>query len=296
MRFAIRSHGALPAELLITEQPVCIGASEAADLRLDGAGIEAIHLRIDTSGVEALADCEVGGIPLPRGGRRALVPCTITLGKGTTVDVVLAEASEVPTRELVMRALEGPGLLWPHAVVVEGTSLGSTLVMHEERSYRVGRAASCDLVIDDGEASREHLEIVRRGTEILVRDLDSMGGTWLGRRRLDAGRKAEWRSDRMLRIGATVIGLVHPARIHDTPPEAPPAPAPPPEIVSELSLPTSTVTETETPSDLAEPPRPVPAQPPQVLPNHLRLAPIVALVAIVVLGVGALVYLAFAGR
>ena len=139
--FAIRSEGTRSADLMVTERPLSVGTSEAAELRLAGAGIEAIHLRIDVNGIEALADCEVDGVPLRRGGRRALVPCTITVGR-STVEIVRAEASaEVPTRELVMRALEGPGLLWPHAVVVEERVAPRTARGTQRQSLHRRRAA-----------------------------------------------------------------------------------------------------------------------------------------------------------
>jgi len=327
MSFAIRSEGNLVADLLVTERSLRVGAAETADLRLAADGVEALHLRVDVDGIEALADCEVGGVPLKRGGRRALVPCTITLGT-STVEIVHAEASaEIPTRELAMLALEGPGSLWPYAVVVEGASLGRTLVLREERTYRVGRGPSCDLVVDDPEASREHLEILRRSDEILVRDLDSLGGTWLGRRRLDAGRKAEWPSQRMLRIGATVIALVPPPRLAEAAPRklqhrlpssaaepASPSHSPEelprlsPEMTSEASspppdaessAPVSPAPVTSVHGPTAPVPfvaRPSPTRGLAALARDLRSLQALALCAVVLAAVAALVYLAFAGR
>lgn len=212
MTFVIRSEGAT-SELVLTDRTICIGTSAKAEVRLDGVGIEPVHVRVNATYIEAVADCDVSGIPLERGARRTVVPCKIRIGK-TVVEVEFAERSvELTTRELAMCAVENSTILWPHVVVVEGTSWGKRLILREERAYRIGRARTGDLVVDDLEASREHLEVLRRGFDIFIRDLGSMGGTWLGRQQLEVQRKADWPTQRMVRMGSTILALVIPPNV-----------------------------------------------------------------------------------
>jgi len=93
-------------------------------------------------------------------------------------------------------------------VVVEGANLGDELTLRDEgREYTVGRGATCDLVVDDREVSREHVVLQRRGSSVYVRDLRSTRGSWLGRSNVYPGATVEWLRPQMLRVGATVLSL-----------------------------------------------------------------------------------------
>ncbi|HVJ94097.1 MAG TPA: FHA domain-containing protein, partial [Labilithrix sp.] len=110
--------------------------------------------------------------------------------------------------------------LWPVVVVVEGPGIGAELALREERAFVIGRTHDSDLVIDDVEISRKHVEIHRLANDILVADQHSSGGTWLGRSRLDPGRRARWPSTRMLRIGSSVLALIPPTSTCEAAPDA----------------------------------------------------------------------------
>src|SRR5436305_1506683 len=75
------------------------------------------------------------------------------------------------------------------------------------RAYLLGRGAGCDLPLADADASREHVQLVRRGDVVLARDLSSRNGALLGDARLPAERGVPWRTGLSLRIGDTVLGL-----------------------------------------------------------------------------------------
>ena len=99
----------------------------------------------------------------------------------------------------------------PKVSVVEGADLGSVLPLAEEgRVYVVGRGEKCDLPLADADASREHLQIVRRGATVLLRDLGSRNGSRLGEQTIAFGRDVPWRSASMVRVGATVLALEEP--------------------------------------------------------------------------------------
>ena len=96
--------------------------------------------------------------------------------------------------------------------VVEGSDQGGVLPLADEgRAYLVGREAHCDLPLSDADASREHAEVVRRGSVVSVRDLGAKNGTWLGEARVPSGDSVVWRAAVMMRIGRTVLALEDPA-------------------------------------------------------------------------------------
>jgi pSer/pThr/pTyr-binding forkhead associated (FHA) protein len=68
-------------------------------------------------------------------------------------------------------------------------------------TLRVGRDLGNDLVIDDPQVSRRHLEVTRAGDGWwLLRDLGSWNGTFLNGRRVDVGPAAD---GDLLQIGQT---------------------------------------------------------------------------------------------
>jgi len=211
VRLVLRLPGPPVEDLDIGDRVLTIGSDVTADVRVEGP-VAPVHLRIDTQTIEAIATCDVGGVMLRAGSRRTAVPCVITLGE-TTLELRASAVSAVATRDLALQALEDPELLWPSIVVVEGPGLGKELILREERVHVIGRARGCDLVLDDLEVTREHVEVRRRHGRVQVLDRRSTRGTWIGRRRLEPGRQAIWPTARMLRIGSSVLALIAPVAI-----------------------------------------------------------------------------------
>ena len=50
----------------------------------------------------------------------------------------------------------------------------------------VGRSPECDIFLDDVTVSRQHAEIMREGDEFTIRDLGSLNGTFVNRRRIES--------------------------------------------------------------------------------------------------------------
>ena len=69
----------------------------------------------------------------------------------------------------------------------------------------LGRSSDADIVIADPEASRHHTRLTPQGSGLLLTDLGSANGTWLGSVRIEQGRVGPGES---FRIGESVI-LVH---------------------------------------------------------------------------------------
>ena len=69
----------------------------------------------------------------------------------------------------------------------------------------VGRAPSCDVVVEESTVAREHAELRHRAGRWFVRDLGSFTGTWLNGRRVQ--REAPVTAGDVLRLGALRLDL-----------------------------------------------------------------------------------------
>jgi hypothetical protein len=92
----------------------------------------------------------------------------------------------------------------PHLKVLEPAGLrGRSYPLDEE--ITLGRAAGCQVPLDDAYASQVHARVFQRDGNWFVEDLGSTNGTYLNRRRV-AGPMVIKRRDR-LQIGNTVLEL-----------------------------------------------------------------------------------------
>lgn len=89
--------------------------------------------------------------------------------------------------------------------IVEPANLrGRTFPLAEELT--VGRAAGCQVTLDDTYASQIHARVFAREGQLFVEDLGSTNGTYLNRRKVQ-GPQVMRRGDR-LQVGNTVLELV----------------------------------------------------------------------------------------
>lgn len=243
---------------------VVLGRGAGSDVRLPDPSVSLRHATIRTQGNDyAIVDegssngTWVGGVRLTPHSPRVVksgdlvrigrVWLELAIGqKPATADLGLA------TRDLafalVQRAMDAMGDdTVPKVRVAEGPDIGEVMRLGEEgRAYVIGRAETCDLPLADADASREHALVARRGGQILIRDLESRNGVFLGDQRLIPDRDVVWRSQTMARIGVTVLALDEPVslalaeleaaedealREEDAPPvpQSSVAPLPPPE-------------------------------------------------------------------
>jgi len=94
-------------------------------------------------------------------------------------------------------------------VVLSGPYKGRRLPM-SKRLLRIGREATCDLVLDDEASSRQHAEIEARDGGLFLRDMGSTNGTYLNDAKLTAERMLQ-DGDRV-GVGDTIFLLRHSAR------------------------------------------------------------------------------------
>ena len=107
---------------------------------------------------------------------------------------------ERATRRVGARKQGGPPLL---RLVAPAELKGRTFPLGEE--VTVGRAAGCQVTIDDTYASQLHARVFLRDGRVYVEDLGSTNGTYLNRRKV-TGPMVVQRGDK-LQIGNTVLEL-----------------------------------------------------------------------------------------
>jgi pSer/pThr/pTyr-binding forkhead associated (FHA) protein len=129
-----------------------------------------------------------------------------------TVEHVVPTANlNVATREialgLVADALAAQGEASGARVrVTKGPDVGREMVVSEiGRAYVAGRGQGVELTLDDVDASRRHVEVLRRGAQMLVRDLGSKNGSALGERKLESGKEVPWPAGVTLVIGGNEL-------------------------------------------------------------------------------------------
>ena len=222
--------GGARAELSITcDAPlVVIGRGEGCDVRLPDPSVSHRHATIRQRGHEYILVDEgsangtfIGNVKLG-----AQAPRLLKHGDLARIGRVWLEVrfdNQVPppqgllaTKELalalVARALDAQGELGgPRIVVTDGPDRGKSLSLDEPgRIYILGRGREVDLVLEDSDASRRHVQVVRRADQVIVRDLGSKNGADLGGERLGQ-RDRPWRLDQPLRIGNNAFAYRHPA-------------------------------------------------------------------------------------
>jgi hypothetical protein len=101
-------------------------------------------------------------------------------GQETTMSFEIAEdADEVDL-------LEALGLTGPALVVRSGGGLAGQSFQPGEGRTLIGRSPDCDVFLDDVTVSRRHAELLRDGDTFSIRDLGSLNGTYVNRRRIES--------------------------------------------------------------------------------------------------------------
>jgi hypothetical protein len=83
-------------------------------------------------------------------------------------------------------SISGPALV----VRSGGGRAGESFVPSEERTL-IGRSPECDVFLDDVTVSRRHAELLRDGDSFTIRDLGSLNGTFVNRRRIEAAQLSD---------------------------------------------------------------------------------------------------------
>jgi hypothetical protein len=95
----------------------------------------------------------------------------------TTLSLGPDDLDAVPTRD----SIDGPALV----VRSGGGRAGESFEAIGDRAL-IGRSPDCDVFLDDVTVSRRHAELVRDESVYTIRDLGSLNGTFVNRRRIES--------------------------------------------------------------------------------------------------------------
>lgn len=217
-----------PASITFDAPRIVVGRGEGSEVRLPDPSVSHRHASIRQRGPDYVLVDEgstngtfVGGVRLsPHAPRVIRSGELVRVGRvwlGLEVEQALATVNpQATTREIALRlvqsALAAQGERPSARVVVKtGADQGKELALEDfERTYVLGRGPESDLVLTDKDASRKHVELLRRGEAVCVRDLGSKNGSDLGKKRLESGKETPWPAGAMLRIGDTELALDDP--------------------------------------------------------------------------------------
>jgi len=207
---------------------IVIGRGDGCEIRLPDPSVSHRHASIRQRGTDYVVVDEgssngtfVGPVRLsPQAPRVVRSGDLIRVGRIwlelTTTQLPATQNQSLATKEIALAlvasslAAEGEPAA-PRLFVTRGPDTGKELLLAEfERAYSIGRAPNADLVLTDDDASRRHVELTRRGTQILVRDLGSKNGARIEGVRLDPKRDTPWPPDAVLALGSSEFGFEDP--------------------------------------------------------------------------------------
>jgi hypothetical protein len=103
-------------------------------------------------------------------------------GSETTMSFDMADGDEE------VDLLDALGISGPALVVRSGGGIAGQSFQPDEDRVRtlIGRSPECQVFLDDVTVSRRHAELVRDGEMFSIRDLGSLNGTYVNRKRIEA--------------------------------------------------------------------------------------------------------------
>lgn len=191
----------------------------------------------------------------------------------------------------------------PKLIIVQGPDQGKEiLLINPPRPVVLGRGEQVDLPLDTDDASRRHARVIRRGEQLLLRDLGSRNGTFFQDEPVPMNQDLVLNPGDEFMIGDDLVRFEHPSAVElkqieilddeklDGPP--PPPPSTPSNALEDVApqeqpAPESDQTEEERSSPVA--PTPVAVERPRARPakRWRRGDVLVFLLALIVLGASA---------
>jgi FHA domain-containing protein/zinc ribbon protein len=102
-------------------------------------------------------------------------------GSETTLTFDVEDAGEEGESLLESLGIKGPAL-----VVRSGGGMAGQSFQPADGQTLIGRSPECDVFLDDVTVSRRHAELSREGEMFTIRDLGSLNGTYVNRKRIES--------------------------------------------------------------------------------------------------------------
>jgi hypothetical protein len=102
-------------------------------------------------------------------------------GSETTLSFDVEDAAEEAESLLESLGIKGPAL-----VVRSGGGMAGQSFQPADARTLIGRSPECDVFLDDVTVSRRHAELTRDGETFTIRDLGSLNGTYVNRKRIES--------------------------------------------------------------------------------------------------------------
>jgi pSer/pThr/pTyr-binding forkhead associated (FHA) protein len=217
-----------PAQITFDAPRVVLGRGQGCEVRLPDPSVSHRHASIRQRGTDYVLVDEgstngtfVGPVRLSPQAPRVLRPSElIRLGRiwlEVRVEQALPTVNpQATTREIALALVAGAFAaqgesLAARVVVTKGPDQGHELFVTDfDHTYVIGRAPDADLPLSDKDASRRHVEVRRRGQDIVVRDLGSKNGTRLAEVALPPKQDVPWPAGETLAITNTHLTLEDP--------------------------------------------------------------------------------------
>ena len=107
--------------------------------------------------------------------------CGALLGRETVDETTMSLGPEEIAEASLADNIDGPALV----VRSGGGRAGESFEAIGDRAL-IGRSPECDVFLDDVTVSRRHAELTRDGKVFTIRDLGSLNGTFVNKRRIES--------------------------------------------------------------------------------------------------------------
>ena len=108
--------------------------------------------------------------------------------------------------EVAEEVVDAAGARGPALVVRSGGGRAGEAFERIGARTLIGRSPECDIFLDDVTVSRRHAEVVVAGDTVTIRDLGSLNGTFVNRRRID---QAVLGDDDEVQVGKYRLTFLH---------------------------------------------------------------------------------------